>query len=344
MADTKIPTELVMKYWAKLTWKAGREAMFFDKFTGRDAFSCVHIKEELSKGSGDSINIPLLMQLNGPGVTGDAWLEGNEEALVYRSMDVHLQRIRNAVRLTGKFDEHKTQINMRQDAKASLAEWLADYTDTGIFSVLTGVYPSNVTPSAYPFPVVAPSDDRIVYGGGQTAEADITPADKFTADLIGVCKRKAVMDKTKRMRPLKDKGRELFIMVIDPFQARDLREDAKWLRAQELANVRGESNPIFSGALGLYDGVIVHESTRIPRTATGKSDAYVAHGLFLGAQACVLVEGEAPEWQEDTFDYGNKWGVSFGRMFGLEKAQFKFDGSNLTDFGVINVLTSSAED
>ncbi|MBQ6004810.1 MAG: hypothetical protein IJL14_01005 [Selenomonadaceae bacterium] len=32
------------------------------------------------------------------------------------------------------------------------------------------------------------------------------------------------------------------------------------------------------------------------------------------------------------------------RMFGLKKAQFKYDGNTLTDFGCINVLTSSADD
>ena len=94
----------------------------------------------------------------------------------------------------------------------------------------------------------------------------------------------------------------------------------------------------------MYEGVIVHECTRVPRTATGKSGAKVGHALFLGAQAAVFAQGGAPEWAEDTFDYKNKWGTAFGRMFGLKRSQFKFDGVNDTDFGVINVITSSADD
>jgi hypothetical protein len=31
-------------------------------------------------------------------------------------------------------------------------------------------------------------------------------------------------------------------------------------------------------------------------------------------------------------------------MFGLKRSQFKFDGTNETDFGVINVITSSSDD
>lgn len=70
----------------------------------------------------------------------------------------------------------------------------------------------------------------------------------------------------------------------------------------------------------------------------------VGHALFLGVQACILAEGTAPTWSEETFDYGNQIGVSIDRMFGLKKAQFKYDGTNLTDFGCINVLTSSVDD
>jgi hypothetical protein len=41
--------------------------------------------------------------------------------------------------------------------------------------------------------------------------------------------------------------------------AYDLAQNSTWRNAQQYANIRGEDNPIFSGALGVYDGVIVHE-------------------------------------------------------------------------------------
>ena len=94
----------------------------------------------------------------------------------------------------------------------------------------------------------------------------------------------------------------------------------------------------------MYEGVVVHENELIPRTATGASSAKVGHALFLGAQAAIMAVGKEPTWEEDTFDYGNQIGVAYGRIFGIEKAQFKFDGTNLTDFGCINVLTASADD
>jgi hypothetical protein len=58
----------------------------------------------------------------------------------------------------------------------------------------------------------------------------------------------------------------------------------------------------------------------------------------------VFAEGESPRWVEKKFDYDNKYGVSIERMFGVQKSQFKYDGTNEMDFGVINVLTSSEDD
>lgn len=328
MAKTTVPSSLVKKAWAKATWEAGMQQAFFSKFTGTNAGSIVQIKEELKKEKGDTINIPLLMPLTGAGVTGDNTLEGNEEALIYRDFEVSINQLRNAVRLAGKMEEQKTQLRLREDAKTALADWLATKVDKAIFTALS----------------TTPTSDRVVFGGFANAESAIGTSDVMTTDLIGKAKRIATADENTMVKPIKVNGADVYVMVIDQWQARDLRADTKWIEAQKYANIRGEKNPIFTGALGMYDGVVIHESNRILRTATGASSAKVGHALFLGAQAAVMAVGAEPEWNEDTFDYGNQVGFEFGRIFGIAKSAFKYDGTNLTDFGVINVLTSSADD
>ncbi|MCI6283443.1 N4-gp56 family major capsid protein [Selenomonas sp.] len=330
MANTTITVapNLVQEAWAKATWSAGIHKAFFDKFTGTDAGSIIQVKEELKKDKGDSINIPLLMPLTGAGITGDNMLEGNEEALIYRDFSVSIDQLRNAVRLQGKMDEQKTQINMRQDAKTALSDWLATKVDKMIFTALT----------------TDPTANRVVYGGSAASEAAIAAGDKFTVDLIGKAKRMAMEDENTMVKPVRIDGVDTYVMVIDQWQARDLMADTKWIEAQEHANIRGEKNPIFTGALGMYNGVVVHQCNRIPRTETGASSCKVGHALFLGAQAAVMAVGAEPEWNEDTFDYKNQVGFEFGRIFGIAKSQFKYDGTNLTDFGCINVLTSSVDD
>lgn len=345
-ADTTISLELVLRSWAKMAYEGGIHDSFFSRFMGTSPKAIVHVKTELEKGDGDTITIPLLLPLSGSGIMDDDFMEGNEEALSYRSFKVGIRMVRNAVRLNGRFEEQKTQINMRKDARSALSEWLSMWIDTSIFSVLTGIRPpwDDGAVSVFPFPLYAPSVNRVIFGGTASAESGITTADKFTADLIGKAKRAATMNEDTAIRPINVDGRNTYVMVIDPYQARDLRDDPKWLEAQKHANVRGETNPIFSGALGIYEGVVVHEHNRVPRTATGSSGGSVGHALFLGAQAVTFAEGEAPFWREETFDYGNKYGVSIGRMMGLQKSAFKYDGINWEDFGVVNVMTSSAAD
>lgn len=355
-----IPQSLVLKSWAKKTWEAGIKESYFSKFMGRDAKSIIQIKEDLSRNKGTSINIPLLMPLTGAGVIEDNLLEGNEESLVYRDFDVPLSRIRHAVRLAGRFEEQKTQMRLREDARTALSEWISWYLDTSIFAILTGTNPPflagrtlvepSLTTAQFPFTIDSPSLNRVLCGGTATVGASLTAtenniaaADHFSVDLISKAKRMARADETTAIRPIRVDGRETYVMVIDQWQARDLKNEQKWIDAQEHANIRGEKNPIFSGAIGIWDGVVIHECNRVPRTENS-NHVMVGHALFLGAQACVFAEGESPRWVEKSFDYENQYGVSVGRMFGLKKSQFKFDGTNWTDFGVINVLTSSSED
>ena len=347
--NTTIDPALILKAWAKSTWDFGKKDSYFNKFMGSGRENIVQVQEDLSRGKGTSIEVSLLMPLNGAGVLEDSTLEGNEEKMNYRSCNVYLSRVRNAVRLAGRFEEQKTQEKMRTDMRKVLSRWLARYMDLSIFAVLTGTNPPFYTTGVQlPYTIEEPTSDRILYAGGKTSESAITTADVFSTDLIGKARRMAQADELTAVQPIRIDGRETYVMVIDPYQARDLRNDAKWIAAQQHANIRGEKNPIFSGAMGVYEGVVIHECLRVPRTKTGSgsgsTQAMVGHALFLGAQACIMAEGEAPRWVEKSFDFDNQYGVAVSRMFGLKKAQFKYDGTNLTDFGVINVLTSSAGD
>ena len=184
--------------------------------------------------------------------------------------------------------------------------------------------------------------NRLIFGGNATAENAIGAGDTFKAEIIGRAKRLATADENTMIKPIQIDGIDTYVMIIDPCQARDLMADPVWREAQEHAGLRGKDNPIFSGALGMYEGVVMHVSPRIWRTETGASNTKVGHALFLGAQAAVFAVGGEPEWYEDTFDYGNQVGFKFGRIFGIEKAQY--DGTNPVDFGCINVLTASEDD
>ena len=119
-----------------------------------------------------------------------------------------------------------------------------------------------------------------------------------------------------------------------------------WPTIQMYANKRGLTNPIFTGALGVYNGVILFESTRIYSPATN-----VRRNLFLGAQAGVFAIGNAYDsieqrrvgkdnmmsWYEESDDYGNEKGISAGMIFGVKKTRF-----NSKDYGVICISSYAA--
>lgn len=339
-----IPAELIPKYWAKSIWTGGIKQSYFSKFMGRNSSSIIQIVTDLSKKSGDALTIPLRLPLTGAGKIGDDKLEGFEEALQYRSFSVTINQLRHATLLEGRFMEKQVPYPLRQESREALSDWLAEYFDRAWFSIFTGTehpFIKAIT-DKFPFTLEAPSDDRIVYPGNITAENAITTGDIFTPQLITKAKLKAKENENRCIRPVKIDGRDTYVMVIDPWQARDLKANPDWIEAQKYANVRGEKNPIFSGAIGIWDGVVIHETERVPRTDTGDGGTIVGHALLLGAQAGVFAEGEAPRYVEKEFDYDNQIGFSISRMCGMKKSRFQYDGTNWTDFGVLNVLTASA--
>lgn len=319
-AETTVPVNLVEKAWGKDVWAQALKDSYFKKFTGTGNAYIIDKMTNLKKEAGDTIIIPLLMGLTGEGVTDDAQLEGNEEALQFYDFAVQVHEKAHAVKLKGKLEEQKTSIDMRKHAKQGLATWLTDTIDQMLFDALTA----------------NPTKNRVVYAGTATAENALTTADIFSADLIGIAKRKAQLA---HVRPVIVDGTKHYVMVINPYQARDLKNDAKWVDAQKYANDRGRDNPIFTGALGMYDNVIIHEHENVKVTKTGSANAEVGHALLLGAQAGAFAIAQEAEWNEKVFDYGRKYGVSVSSIFGIAKSKFKNE-----DFSTIQIITACKPD
>ena len=208
--------------------------------------------------------------------------------------------------------------------------------------------------------------DRIFYGGQttagvwQVASGDSTldrTSHRFGTRVISYVKLMAKATITTAgvavspIRPVKVDGKDMFLMFISPYQARDLKLETAWINAQKDANWRGSKNPLFTGALGVWDGVILHECDlihfRYGEAGTSDSEffsssddvcssgVYVARGLFCGAQAGLLAIGKKPSWKEKMFDYGAKWGISTRMIYGAKKSVF-----NSRAFGVIAVDTT----
>lgn len=321
MADQRnqvnIPANLVPKVWAKKVWHEGVKDSYFDKFTAMDGSNVVHQNKDLTNVKGDSVVFGLMMNLTGSGVEGNrVRLSGQEDALNIYDFTVQTQLVRNAV---SRFeaDDQKSQFDMLKEIKVVLKQWLSDWLDDKLIYKLS----------------YNPTSGETLYASAANTQASITANDKLTTSIISRAKRKAQMHGPK-VQPIKVDGMDKYIMLVSPWAAKDLKDDAKWLAAQQNANVRGSKNPIFTGALGEYDGVILYEYERVLSDSSGASSANVCHNLLLGKQAACFAVARPAKHIEQTDDYGNIAGNGISFYGAVEKTKF-----NMKDYGVINVMT-----
>lgn len=324
MADQRnqvnIPANLVPKVWAKKVWHEGLKESYFDKFTALDGSNVVHKNKDLENVKGDSVVFGLMMNLNGNGVEGNRQkLSGQEDTLNIYDFTVQTQLVRNAVSRY-EADDQKTQYDMLKEIKGALKQWLSDWLDNKLINRLS----------------YNPSNGEVLYASAAGTQSSITANDKLTTTIISRAKRKAMMHAPK-VQPIKVDGMDKYIMLVHPWAARDLKDDPKWLAAQQNANVRGSKNPIFTGSLGEYDGVILYEYERVLSSNIGASSANVCQNLLLGKQAACFAVARPAKHIEQTDDYGNIAGNGIAFYGAVEKTKF-----NSLDYGIINVMTGGA--
>lgn len=355
MATTEYPVNhpLAVKAWAKRLYVEALKETFASRFMGTGTDSLISVKNELSKGPGDRITQGLRMQLLGAGVSGDGTLEGNEEALQTYSDNIFIDQLRHAVRSAGRMSQQRVTFDIRDEAMSGLRDWWADRIDTGFFNQICGYTAQTDTRYTGMNSAVAPSRHIIPDSPttSHTAEVSLSTTQTFQLAYIDravTVAKTGTTGTTPILRPIRVNGADKYVMFLHPFQTFQLRTDATsgritWFDAQRSRVQGGEmDNPIYNGALGEYNNVILHESTRVTYGVTSAAaETDVRRAVLCGAQAALMATGQdnSPTkmtWEEELFDYGNQLGVSAGMIWGLKKAVF-----NSTDFATIVVSSYS---
>jgi len=361
-------SEAQKRVWAAETWQAGRDKSFFfaNGFIGRMEGEMNSVIQRVTKLTETERGLECVMQLvqdlQNDGVVGDNELDGNEEAMINDAQVIRIDMLRNGVKSKGQMSEQATVIRFRSTGREKLSFWLGDKLDELMFLTLSGraytLLTNGATRSASQLPqlrfaadVVAPSTNRIVFAGSATSEATLTTADKFSWAVVVKAKQVAIR---KRLRPIRDGGKDYFAMVISPEQERDLVLDPTYQTIVRSAAERGGSkNPLFTGALAVVQGVVIHCHNKVFTTlglassskwgAGGTVDG--AQAIMLGAQAAgIATLGNVSYGESDKTDYQNRPGIGIGRKIGMLKPQFKsiYDSNAREDFGTIAVKTAAA--
>jgi len=191
--------------------------------------------------------------------------------------------------------------------------------------------------------LVARSSGNIIYAGSATAKNNMIADDKFSLTSIDKAVTKAETegggsDGVIRITPLRIDGVDKFVCLVHNYQEHDMRTSTttgQWLDIQKAATTNnGTKNPIFTGSLGEYRGVVLHKHNKVTRfTDYGAGNVAAARAIFMGRQAMVAAFGSPAnglrfDWAEEWRDYKNRLGIATKCIVGLKRPQFNGNDVN----------------
>lgn len=366
MTSYGVNDALAVKLWSK---KLDHEALKYTDIgplIGDDANSIIHRKTETEKGPGDKVTYGLRMQLAGAGFTENQLAEGNGESLTTYSDSLVVNELGHVVGVKSEYtiDQQRVPFNLRDEAKSGLSDWWAKRYSLAFFNQVCGYTPQGDTRYTGLQAAVAPASSRIIRQSSRTDDASLVSTDTFTIDLIDKAKEAAIVA-TPKIRPVQVRGAagggadgrrdynatltDKYVMYLHPYQVTDLRKNTstgQWLDITKAAYIGlgATNNPIYSGAIGEYNGVILRSAYDVTDGVTnaGADAPNVRRAVLLGGQAAMIAFGQknSPNkfrWNEELFDHKRRLEVSAWSIFGLKKTVF-----NSIDYGVVVVSTYAA--
>lgn len=382
MADVSVPLNdaAAVQLWSYRTWQQAIRQCTAAKLmavglSADDPNNFVQLFDEMGKGAGDKVTWPLITDIVGPGVAGDGIISGQEAKFGYLTDSFVINQLRQATKPKGRMSQQRVPWSMRDAGKTALANWWKRMINISLMNQLCGN--SNIsTNQSVNYTgmqaAVAPDANHWVMPSTITAEASLTSSHPFSVALIPKIVQIAHSGLRFPIRPLVIKGMEINgILFLHPLQVKAMKlnfSTGEWGDIHKAALQGGQitGNPIFTGAIGMIDNVVIHEDAYCPygddtqnvvydpgssmnipaptslgAVATGTTD--VARGVFVGAQAAALgfgnAEGEGAKplrvrWYEELLDAGNELRITSGMIWGIKKARF-----NSEDYATITVST-----
>lgn len=360
-------TQEQLTIWQRDVWKAARNWMFLEKFSGTSNMSMVQKITDLTKSEkGARAVMTLVADLEGDGVAGDRTLEGNEEAMKSYDQVIQIDQLRHANRHEGRMADQKSVVTFRENSRDVLAYWLADRMDQLAFLTLSGIpytlgndgstrVGSDLQNLDYAGDVTVPSTNREVRwdatnflrtaADGDNGTGDVAAADTPTYRMLVEAKAYAVDNYIKPI--VGEAGTEVYNVFMSPTSIAKLKLDSDFQQAWRHAMPRATTNPLFKGVSVIQiDGLNIFEYRHVYTTKGAASGSKWGAGsaidgtriLLCGAQAMGYADIGDPYWVEKGFDYENQQGISVGKICGLLKPQFHSIYSGTTeDFGVLSI-------
>jgi N4-gp56 family major capsid protein len=319
---------LTKKVYDETLFRDVEKQIYFKRFMGSTQDSLVYVKSSLEKEGGDRITFPIRYRLTGTGRTEGQQLEGNEEAMSTADYSLTLGEVRHATRWKGGIDLQRIPWNVADEAKAAIATWGSEKIDAMCFAALYAtankVWYREASAGAL---TSTTSFATAVSALSNVANQKITPA--FISQLRVLAKtgnNRAVPP----LRPIRVDGKDHYVLLVSEDVGYDLKVDTTYAQAQREAMERGKDNPLFTGALGVWDNVVIHTHESV---TTGGTTYPYSYGTLMGAQALCFAWGKRPRTIFKSFDYDHESGAAWEAICAAGKPVF-----SSADYGSLNVV------
>lgn len=323
---------------------------------------------------GSHVSVSMEDALISSGATGNVTLDASTEELRTIKQLVVVDRFQHTVPSNGSVTSQRSANQFKTKAKASLSNWGTMKFDKIFFSAMSAGC-TNIVACGH-------LTDLVTTG--------IVKADVLTTTDVEEAKRRALLgvkadgSACPPLIPIHTSTNEnlgfyedvdYFVMFVGTNSARNIKNDPNWASARSDALERGKTNPIFTGALGFWDGVLLLDvktdtarqsgvltssskfngfgnvKTSDLTTYVGAASQETEINLLVGAGACHIVVDQGVGY----YDYPDKDDVrrmnaSIDRVYGMAKTKYQasandgvlegsiFDGQ---DYGVIAVVAST---
>jgi N4-gp56 family major capsid protein len=363
----------IKKFSAFLALDTPRKSYWTTRFMGKGQTASMPVQQldELESEAGDEISFDLTMQMTMAPVEGDDILENKEEDLKFYTDSVLIDQLRGGINSGGKMSRKRTIHKMRKIGRSRQSDWWGRVFDELFFMYGSGARGVN---SDFVFPTTysgfagnafsSPDSEHILYADN-LAKATITSTNVMDLPLIDKAVARAEMMgggggsgaagtdgnlQTPAILPIKIGNEKHFVCCMNSWQAYNLRTSSTagnhWLDIQKAAAAAvGKSSPIFTGAMGMHNDVVLQKHKGIIRFSDygDGGDVEAARALFLGEQAMVCAFGSPGTglrfgWYEETRDNGNVLIITSSTIVGMKKVTF-----NGKDYGIMALDTAAAD-
>jgi N4-gp56 family major capsid protein len=337
----------------------------FSRYFGTSDSSMIQLKDDLTRKNGDTVVFPAVRRLIGAGVTGNTVLEGNEEILNARSLNVVVSLFRHAVAVS-EWDEQKSVIDLRNAARDALLVWDKEKMRNDIIFSLGAITADGNVQVNYGAATAAQRNawmvnnaDRVLFGhqianavSGVMATALLTianPGDKMTAAMLSLAKRRARMA-SPHIRPIRvNDDEEWFVVFLGSLAFRDLRADPVIIQSLQQGWTRGENNPLFSSGDLIWDGMVIREIPELGVIAgAGAGGIDVSQNYLCGAQALGIAWAQRARSTTNVRDYDFFHGVGIQEIRGIAKLRWgvdpTVDQTKPVDAGIVSIFAAGVAD